>query len=196
MPSASEALTDRLTDGLVAVEAQLAAVVQHEDEFIAGASQHLLGGGKRFRPLLTLLTSELGTGVNDAVIDAAVGVELTHIASLYHDDVMDAAERRHGKSSVNATYDNITKGGKNVGFSMFSGYSYNEQSMLSLGVVDPDIETGTELTLVWGEENGGTAKTTVERHKQTEIRAVVSPVPYSAVVRTSYAEGWRTAATK
>jgi vanillate/3-O-methylgallate O-demethylase len=95
-----------------------------------------------------------------------------------------------------ATYDNITKGGKNVGFSMFSGYSYNEQSMLSLGVVDPDIETGTELTLVWGEENGGTAKTTVERHKQTEIRAVVSPVPYSAVVRTSYAEGWRTAATK
>jgi heptaprenyl diphosphate synthase len=58
--------------------------------------------------LLTLLASELGTGVNDAVVDAAVGVELTHIASLYHDDVMDAAERRHGKSSVNATYDNIT----------------------------------------------------------------------------------------
>lgn len=108
MPSASEALTDRLTDGLVAVESRLAAVVQHEDEFIAGASQHLLTGGKRFRPLLTLLSSELGTGVNDAVIDAAVGVELTHIASLYHDDVMDAAERRHGKASVNATYDNIT----------------------------------------------------------------------------------------
>lgn len=108
MPSASEALTDRLGDGMAAVEARLAAVVQHEDEFIAGASQHLLTGGKRFRPLLTLLTSELGTGVNDAVVDAAVGVELTHIASLYHDDVMDAAERRHGKASVNATYDNIT----------------------------------------------------------------------------------------
>jgi vanillate/3-O-methylgallate O-demethylase len=91
-----------------------------------------------------------------------------------------------------ATYDNITKGGKTVGFSMFSGYSYNEQSMLSLGVVDPDIEIGTELTLVWGEENGGTAKTTVERHKQTEIRVIVSPVPYSKVVRETYAEGWRT----
>ena len=108
MPSASDALAERLTDGLVAVESRLAEVVQHEDEFIAGASQHLLTGGKRFRPLLTLLASELGTGVNDAVTDAAVGVELTHIASLYHDDVMDAAERRHGKASVNAEYDNIT----------------------------------------------------------------------------------------
>ncbi|RNI25212.1 polyprenyl synthetase family protein [Flexivirga caeni] len=108
MPSASQALSDRLTDGLAAVDARLTEVVQHEDEFIAGASQHLLAGGKRFRPLLTLLASELGAGVNDAVVDAAVGVELTHIASLYHDDVMDAAERRHGKSSVNAAYDNIT----------------------------------------------------------------------------------------
>lgn len=108
MPSASDALADRLTGGLASVESRLVEVVQHEDEFIAGASQHLLTGGKRFRPLLTLLTSELGSGVNDAVIDAAVGVELTHIASLYHDDVMDAAERRHGKASVNAEYDNIT----------------------------------------------------------------------------------------
>ena len=51
--------------------------------------------------------------------------------------------------------------------------------MLSLGIVDPDVEIGTELELVWGEENGGTGKSTVERHKQTEIRAIVSPVPYS-----------------
>ena len=85
-------------------------------------------------------------------------------------------------------------GGKTVGFSMFAGYSYNERSMLSLGVVDPDIEIGNEVTLVWGEEGGGTKKTTVERHKQIEIRAVVSPVPYSKVVRETYeagAAGWR-----
>jgi vanillate/3-O-methylgallate O-demethylase len=75
---------------------------------------------------------------------------------------------------------------------MFSGYSYNERSMLSLGVVDPDVEAGNEVTLVWGEEGGGTKKATVERHKQIEIRAVVSPVPYSEVARKSYAEGWRT----
>ena len=79
---------------------------------------------------------------------------------------------------------------------MFAGYSYNERSMLSLGVVDSNIEVGNEVTLVWGEEGGGTKKTTVERHKQIEIRAIVSPVPYSKVVRESYAEGWRTAAQK
>jgi vanillate/3-O-methylgallate O-demethylase len=45
---------------------------------------------------------------------------------------------------------------------------------------------------VWGEEGGGSKKPTVERHKQAEIRAVVSPVPYSKVARETYAEGWRT----
>jgi vanillate/3-O-methylgallate O-demethylase len=79
---------------------------------------------------------------------------------------------------------------------MFAGYSYNERSMLSLGIVDPDVEIGTEVSLVWGEENGGTKKTTVEPHRQMEIRAVVSPVPYSSVVRESYAAGWRTANKK
>jgi vanillate/3-O-methylgallate O-demethylase len=66
--------------------------------------------------------------------------------------------------------------------------------MLSLGILDPEVEIGSEVTLVWGEENGGTKKSTVERHKQTEIRAVVSPVPYAKVVRETYAEGWRSGA--
>ncbi len=48
--------------------------------------------------------------------------------------------------------------------------------------------------LVWGEENGGSAKPVVERHSQVEIRAIVSPVPYAEVPRTQYAEGWRTQA--
>ena len=94
---------------------------------------------------------------------------------------------------TSATYDRIMHNGKTVGFSMFSGYSFNERSMLSLAVVDPDIEIGTEVTLVWGEEGGGTRKTTVERHKQTEIRAVVSPAPYSRAAREEYAAGWRSA---
>jgi vanillate/3-O-methylgallate O-demethylase len=100
---------------------------------------------------------------------------------------------------TSASYDKVLSvgksGGKQVGLNMFSGYSYNERSMLSLGIVDPDIELGTELKLVWGEEGGGSQKTTVERHKQTEIRVVVSPVPYAKQARTSYAEGWRTKAT-
>jgi vanillate/3-O-methylgallate O-demethylase len=93
---------------------------------------------------------------------------------------------------ASASYDKLLDGDKVVGFSMFTGYSYNERSMLSLGTVDPDIAIGTELTLVWGEEGGGSKKTTVERHKQAKIRAVVSPVPYSRVARETYAQGWRT----
>ena len=93
---------------------------------------------------------------------------------------------------TSASYDKLLgKGGKVRGMSMFGGYSYNERSMLSLGVVDHDVQTGDELTLVWGEEGGGSKKSTVERHKQAEIRAVVSSVPYSKVVRETYAEGWR-----
>ena len=92
---------------------------------------------------------------------------------------------------TSASYDKVTKGGNTVGVSMFAGYSYNERSMLSLGCVNPDVEIGSELTLVWGEEGGGSKKTTVERHKQIEIRVVVSSVPYSRVVRETYAEGWR-----
>jgi vanillate/3-O-methylgallate O-demethylase len=93
---------------------------------------------------------------------------------------------------TSATYDRIMSGDRVVGFSMFSGYSYNERAMLSLAVVDPDIEIGREVTLVWGEEGGGSQKTTVERHKQIEIRAIVSPAPYAKAVREEYAEGWRT----
>jgi vanillate/3-O-methylgallate O-demethylase len=93
---------------------------------------------------------------------------------------------------TSASYDKILDGDKTVGVSMFAGYSYNERSMLSLGSVDPGVEDGTELVLVWGEEGGGSQKTTVERHKQIPIRAVVSPVPYSKVARDTYAKGWRT----
>jgi len=94
---------------------------------------------------------------------------------------------------ASASYDKVMSGDKVVGVSMFTGYSYNERSYLSLGIVDPDIEIGSEVTLVWGEEGGGTRKTTVERHRQIDIRAIVSPAPYSKVVRESYAAGWRTA---
>ena len=74
-----------------------------------------------------------------------------------------------------------------VGVSTFSGYSSNERSMLSLAIVDVELsEPGTEVTLVWGEEGGGSAKPVVERHVQTEIRATVAPVPYAEVVRASY----------
>jgi vanillate/3-O-methylgallate O-demethylase len=91
-------------------------------------------------------------------------------------------------------YDKVLEDGRIVGLSTFSGYSSNERSMLSLAVVDVDVELGAEVTLVWGEEGGGSAKPVVERHVQVEIRAIVSPCPYSEIARTSYAEGWRSKA--
>jgi len=93
---------------------------------------------------------------------------------------------------ASSSFDKVSKGGKVVGFSMFGGYSFNERTALSLGVVDPDIQVGEVLTLTWGEEGGGTKKTTVERHKQLDVRVKIAPVPYARDVRESYHEGWRT----
>ena len=97
---------------------------------------------------------------------------------------------------ASSNYDRVIDAdGKTVGLSMFTGYSYNEKQALSLATVRPDIPIGTELRVVWGEENGGTRKTTVEPHRQIEVRAIVSPVPYSRVVRETYQQGWRTRGT-
>jgi vanillate/3-O-methylgallate O-demethylase len=94
---------------------------------------------------------------------------------------------------ASSNYDAVVDGtGKTVGFSMFTGYSYNERAALSLATISADIPEGAELRVIWGEPNGGTKKTTVEPHKQLEVRAVVSPVPYSRVARETYQEGWRT----
>ncbi|MEP7245782.1 MAG: aminomethyltransferase family protein [Gammaproteobacteria bacterium] len=93
---------------------------------------------------------------------------------------------------ASSSYDKVSMGGKTVGYSMFGGYSYNERSALSLGVVDANINVGDVLTLTWGEESGGTKKTTVERHKQLDVRVKVAPVPYAREVREGYHQGWRT----
>lgn len=109
VPGVDAALQARVAEGMAAVAARLAEVVDHDDPFVAEASGHLAAaGGKRFRPLLTLLASEVGTGWDENVVDAAVGVELTHLASLYHDDVMDEADLRRGVQSANARYGNST----------------------------------------------------------------------------------------
>src|SRR5215472_13108624 len=99
-------------------------------------------------------------------------------------------------SAVYATlpYDKVLHDGKMIGISTWCGYSANEGRMLTLAILDPQFsEPGTEVTFGWGEEGGGSAKPTVERHVQAEIRAIVGPVPYSEAARTLYAEGWRTA---
>jgi heptaprenyl diphosphate synthase len=112
------AVTAALTDGLTRAEHVLEQAVAHADGYISGVSGHLVAaGGKRFRPLLTLLAGQLGPLARtseggyrerapDDVVKAAVVVELTHLASLYHDDVMDEAMLRRGADSANARYGN------------------------------------------------------------------------------------------
>jgi len=109
---------------------------------------------------------------HDAPIYKYFDLPLANYASASYDQVVDA--------------DNRT-----VGVSMFTGYSYNERSVLSLATVDSAVPVGAEVRVIWGEPDGGTRKTTVERHRQIEVRAIVSPVPYSRMARETYAPGWR-----
>lgn len=87
----------------------------------------------------------------------------------------------------------VNDAGKMVGMSMFNGYSWNERSMLSLGVVSTDVQVGDILTLKWGEPET-TGKTSTEPHRQTEIRVRVAPTPYATEARANYADSWRSKA--
>jgi vanillate/3-O-methylgallate O-demethylase len=97
----------------------------------------------------------------------------------------------HNFSSSNA--DELLKEGKRVGMSMFNGYSYNERCLLSLAVVDADVEIGDILTLKWGEAENSD-KSSIEPHKQCDVRVKVAPTPYAQDARDNYADSWRTKA--
>ena len=125
---------------------------------------------------------------------------------LNDEDVLKTIASQFGKEQERAKYidfpsavysmysfDRVMKDGKLAGLSTWVGYSSNERKMLTLALLEPEYaKPGTEVTFVWGEENGGSKKPTVESHRQVEIRATVCPVPYVAAVRTQYADGgWR-----
>jgi heptaprenyl diphosphate synthase len=98
---------EAIEKGLEAVEAGLLAQMSFADEIADVTSRYLLeAGGKRVRPVLTLLTAQLGEGNNADVISAAQAVEITHLASLYHDDVMDEAQMRRGVPSAQSVWGN------------------------------------------------------------------------------------------
>jgi heptaprenyl diphosphate synthase len=103
-----EVFADSVRDQLDAIEVALLKSAEATTAMITEAAQHIIAaGGKRFRPLLVVLTSHLGPSADrDDVVKAAVVVELTHVGSLYHDDVMDDADLRRGSASANATWGN------------------------------------------------------------------------------------------
>jgi heptaprenyl diphosphate synthase len=101
-----------LPDDLVRVEAALAEAVRHQDRFLGDVASHLVGaGGKRVRPTLGLCAAYAATDAEHPArpeaVTGAVAVELVHLGSLYHDDVIDEAETRRGVPSVNARWSNI-----------------------------------------------------------------------------------------
>lgn len=107
LPLPDTELEAQLAEGLVAVEEGLRAAVATDDPFVADASRYLVeAGGKRFRPLLVLLAAQFGDPRAWGVVPSGVVVELTHLATLYHDDVMDEAQVRRGAPSANSRWDN------------------------------------------------------------------------------------------
>jgi heptaprenyl diphosphate synthase len=108
LPILDPDLEARLRERMQEVDVALEKAIESEAAFVTEAARHLMyAGGKRFRPLLVLLAAETGGNGSREVITSACVVELTHLASLYHDDVMDEAALRRGAESANARWDNL-----------------------------------------------------------------------------------------
>ncbi len=107
VPPVEPALADAVTARMAVVEQRLRDAVAHSDALAGATSRHLVdAGGKRLRPMLTILCGHLGDPDREELVDAAVVVELTHLATLYHDDVMDAAPVRRGAPSAHELWGN------------------------------------------------------------------------------------------
>jgi heptaprenyl diphosphate synthase len=103
----SRTLLKTVEAGLKRVDSALEAELRVADQLADATSRYLYdAGGKRVRPMLALLTAQLGDGATDEVIDGATALEMTHLGSLYHDDVMDAADKRRGVPSAHAVWGN------------------------------------------------------------------------------------------
>jgi heptaprenyl diphosphate synthase len=146
----------RVRAGLVQVEEALRDAVVTADPFVQEAAGYLLAaGGKRLRPTLVLLAGHTGDPGDPQLVDAAVAIELTHLSSLYHDDVMDEAEVRRGARSANARYDNKV--------AVLTGdYLFARASEVTAGL-------GTEATRVLARA--------IARLVQGQIREVRGPAP-------------------
>jgi geranylgeranyl pyrophosphate synthase len=142
------ALEASVVDDLARVEVILQEVTHPSHELLTGVSRHgVEAGGKRFRAMLVLLAAQFGSDPSDAkVIKAAVTIELTHLATLFHDDVMDEAELRRGSDSVNARWGNSV--------AILAGDFLFAQASLLLAELGPEavrIQAETFMRLVAGQ---------------------------------------------
>jgi heptaprenyl diphosphate synthase len=147
-------LDARLARGLAAVEAHLRDIITSDEPFITEAAAHLIdAGGKRFRPMLVLLSSEFGDPDHPMVVPAGSAVELTHLATLYHDDVMDEATMRRGAETANRRWDNS----------------------LAILVGDFLFAHASEVTSTLGPEAVGVQARTFARLVKGQVRETIGP---------------------
>ncbi len=180
LDGADPALQAAVLRGLDAVEDRLREVVASSHPMLAESSSHLArAGGKRVRPVLALLAASLGDAAAPAVLDAAVVVELTHLATLYHDDVMDEAVVRRGAPSANARWTNTV--------AILTGdYLFARASDLTadLGTQATHIQSRTFARLVEGQiaETAGPrpGQDAVEHHLQVIVDKTASLLATSA----------------
>ncbi|MBD7956114.1 polyprenyl synthetase family protein [Microbacterium sp. Sa4CUA7] len=136
-----------IDEGLDRVEAKIAAELKSTDQLVDATTRYLYeAGGKRVRPMLALLTAQLGEGITDDVIAGATALELTHLGSLYHDDVMDGADVRRGVPSAHSVW------GNNV--AILTGdllFSRASQIMAALGERAIHLQADTFERLVLGQ---------------------------------------------
>jgi heptaprenyl diphosphate synthase len=141
------ALEAEVLDDLASVEEALSRTAHPDDELLTEASRHsIAAGGKRFRALLVLLAARFGDPADPRVIQAALAIELTHLATLFHDDVMDEALVRRGSSSANARWGNSV--------AILTGDFLFAQASLILADLGPDavrIQAQTFSRLVTGQ---------------------------------------------
>jgi heptaprenyl diphosphate synthase len=141
------ALIERVTALLELIEKRLAEAAVADTAFVTDAAQHIISaGGKRFRPLLVVLAALLGHAEDDEIVRAALVMELTHVASLYHDDVMDEAEIRRGAPSANLRWNNTVA--ILVGDFLFAQAS---KIVATLGTEYVDLQARTFARLVQGQ---------------------------------------------
>ncbi|HEV2450331.1 MAG TPA: polyprenyl synthetase family protein [Streptosporangiaceae bacterium] len=146
-------LSADVTEGLAQVEYALQESARTDDALLADASRHLIdAGGKRFRATLVLLAAQFGNPHDARVVPGAVAIELTHLATLYHDDVMDEASIRRGLPSANSRWDNT--------IAILTGdylFARASQILADLGPEAVRIQAETFIRLVTGqvEETAG-----------------------------------------
>lgn len=181
-------LTERINAGMAAVEDLLNTELDRGQDFIKDKVRHLsLAGGKRFRPMMALLAAEFGErSQSPDVVKAATVVEMVHVATLYHDDVMDEAERRRGVDSANFRWTNSVA---ILAGDALLAHASRLMSQLDTHTVEHFAETFEELVTGQMRETIGAGEANAVEHYTAVIREKTAVLIASAGYLGAYHAG-------